>query len=150
MTARDARKSVPDYISLLIQVQYSIQSNDTQKANLLRDKSEDIDDLTDAEIEWLYGVSGDLDMLTGDETFEAGELTPPQLVAALRERSEAGDGDGMLERLRQMSFLDTEHRAYFRARAYAVLGFTELAVVFIRLAAELSGNSVPQEMALAA
>lgn len=134
------KTSFLEYVRLLVDVQAAIRRNDEQSATLLRRQSEELgDDLSPEEIEWLYGLSGDLDMLTGEEVFERPTLPPRQLLLKLKSATDRLDGQAMLEVLRQNpSLLLPQQKAYLRANAYDHLGYTELSLLFMRHAAELA------------
>jgi tetratricopeptide (TPR) repeat protein len=133
--------SLREYINLLIGVKLAAIRGDDEEANRLRDASEDIgDQLTYDQVRWLYGLSGDLDAISNDEVFLQPTMPAHECHRLIAEAVLKNDPSLVLNLLRQAGQLSKEYLSYFRARAYDTLGFTEVAVLFMRHAYEVSGR----------
>lgn len=131
------------YVDLLISLHDAMRHDDEDEAERLREKMDEPGlHLNADEIQWVKGLSSDLYMLDGDEDFRPLDRSPSQLLADIRTATERSNGNTMLQLLRRANFVSAEHRAWFRSRAYGMLGYYSLSIRFLAHAFDLAPERV--------
>ena len=139
-------------ITLLVDLQFAICEEDEARADTLRDALDiRLNHLSWEANEWLRGLSGDLDMLCDQEVFEPNGLSATEyrssLLYALLDIE--NNPEAILALLRKdQSFVSQKASAYFRGRAYSLLGLSQIGVVFLRRAVELDSENIRYKVVL--
>lgn len=133
-------------ISLLIDLQFAICRDNEDQADALRDALDTpLKRLSWEANEWLRGLSGDLEMLCGQEVFEPNELSEAEYQQKLLDacRNIENDPQDMLILLRkEQKIASPDVTAYFRGRCYSLLGLHQVGTLFLRRAVELAPHRV--------
>lgn len=125
------------YVDLLVRLHDAMRSGNEDEAERLREKMDEPGlHLNKDEIQWVKGLSSDLYMFDNDESFRPLDRTPLQLITDIKAATERSDGEAMLQLLRRASFVSPEHRAWFRSRAYELLGYYNLSLRFLAYASD--------------
>lgn len=139
-------------IALLVDLQFAICEDDESRANTLRDALDvPLGKLSWGANEWLRGLSGDLDMLCDQEVFEPSELTQAEHQQDLGNALQNFDSEpeAVLALLRkEQNTLSPDVIAYYRGRAYSLLGLHSVATLFLRLAIELNPERIEYKVIL--
>jgi len=123
------------YVDLLISLHDTMRRGDEDEAERLREQMDAPGlHLSADEIQWVKGLSSDLYMLDDDESFRPLDRPRLQLLSDIRAATESSNGDAVLQLLRRADFISPEHRAWFRSRAYEMLGYNNLALRFLSYA----------------
>lgn len=138
--------------ALLVDLQFAICEDNEERADALRDALDiPLSKLTWEANEWLRGLSSDLDMLCDQEVFEPSELTLAEyqrdLTNALRNFDSNPEPVLALLRKEQNALL-SDVVAYYRGRAYLLLGLHSVATLFLRLAIELNSERIEYKVIL--
>jgi len=125
------------YLALLIELHDALRRDDEEKADAIRERMDEPGYcLSSAEIRWVNRASADLYLLADAESFRPRTVSPQMLMRQLKKASDQSDGETMLDLLRQADFAPPEHRAWFRSRAYEMLGYYSLSLRFMAFAAD--------------
>ncbi len=125
------------YLTLLIELHDALRRDDEEKADAIRERMDEPGYcLSPAEVRWVNRASADLYLLANAESFRPRTVSPQMLMMQLKRASDQGDGETMLDLLRQADFALPEHRAWFRSRAYEMLGYYSLSLLFLAFAAD--------------
>lgn len=125
------------YVDLLIRLHDAMRNANEDEAEQLREKMDEPGlHLTRDEIQWVKGLSSDLYMFDNDESFRPLDRTPLQLITDIKAATERSDGEALLQLLRRADFISPEHRAWFRSRAYDMLGYYGLSLRFLAFASD--------------
>lgn len=139
-------------IALLVDLQFAICEDDEDRADVLRDALDiPLSKLSWEASEWLRGLSGDLDMLCDQEVFEPNNLSEEdyqrRLWAACQNIEGAPEDVLILLRKEQKGVLP-DVIAYFRGRAYSLLGLHQVGALFFRRAIELAPDKIQYKVLL--
>ena len=139
-------------MALLVDLQTAICEDNEDQADALRDALDiPLNQLSWEANEWLRGLSGDLDMLCDQEVFEPNELSEAdyqrRLLAACQDIETAPEKVLTLLRKKQ-DRVSADVVAYFRGRAYSLLGFHKVGAVFLRRAIELVPDQLRYKVVL--
>ena len=137
---------------MLVDLQFAICEDNEERADALRDALDiPLSKLGWEANEWLRGLSGDLDMLCNQEVFEPSKLTLGEYQQDLENALQNFDcePEAVLTLLRkEQNTLSLDVVAYYRGRAYSLLGLHSVATLFLRLAIELNPERIEYKVIL--
>lgn len=123
------------YVDLLIRLHDAMRNGDEDEAERLREQMDEPGlHLNKDEIQWVKGLSSDLYMFDDDESFRPLDRPRLQLLSDIKAATDRSDGEAVLQLLRRAAFVSAEHRAWFRSRAYDMLGYSSLSLRFLSYA----------------
>ncbi len=140
------------YADVLIGVQQAICEGNDAEAGRLCDESIDLaESLSFAVVRWMQSLSSDLESFCDEELLQENNYSPDaywELVGQACFVIE-NDPEQLLRLLRfKQNILTPDKIAYFRGRAYGLLGFPNVGIAFTRLASELAPQQPAYRIAL--